>query len=282
LSHNNICEKNLFINTKCIWKLNGFELSSSFSNTKKDFILKIKPFKKNNLSPEEETENLDHLDKGHNYTLDVYSWAIMFNELLSRRIIDENDCSYLKNCLDSNPTRRPRIDSALNLNLFKSSKLITSNQNEKNQEQMQLIDEQLKLIAEFNSNEKFNQENESIDKLVVYIRDLSDKLDHNEQNYEFLVNENFINFLLQPIMFFSEKIRQNILPSILIPKTATNGKMSCSFINENKYTAYVVPHILNLFLLKILNVRLVLLDYFHYFIYFIKNNDALRYEILPE
>ena len=271
--------------------MNGFELSSSFSNTKKDYILKIKPFKKVNLAPEEESENLDHLDKGFNYTLDVYSWAIMFNELLllsssnggPSRINDENDCLYLKNCLDTNPIKRPRIDAALDLSLFKTSKLVTSsNQNDQNKDRMQLIDEQLKLISEFNSNEKFNQENECIDKLVAYIRELSDKLDKNEQNYEFLVNENFVNFLLQPFMFFSETIRKTILPSILIPKTITNGKITSSFINENKYTAYVLPHILSLFLLKILNVRLVLLDYFQYFIYFIKNNDTLRYEILPE
>ena len=298
MSHNNICERNLFINTKFIWKLNGFELSSSFQNTKKDWILAIKPFKAANLTPEEESEKLDYLDKGQApYSLDVYSWALMFNEILlnsqqTSNDANDSDCKFLKSCLETNAEMRPRIDAALDLNLFKSSKIHTSinntNQTEHNKARKKLLDEQMSLIEEFNSNEKFNneKENECADKLVAYLKDLSEKIDKNEKNYEFLVNENFINFLLQPFMFFSEKIRKFILPAILIPKSTNESGGSRvelnSFINENKYTAYVLPHILSLFLLKILIVRLVLLDYFQHYIYFIKNTDTLRHEILPE
>ena len=298
MSHNNICEKNLIINTKFIWKLNGFELSLSNLNMKKENLLKIKPFKKGNLTPEEESEKLDHVEKSYQYTIDVYSWALMFNELLNSHNYvnnennDSNDYKYLKECLDTSPQNRPKIDAALDMNFFKSSKLLTTNNNssntiveQQNKERTNLLDEQLAFINEFNANEKYNQkDNEYTDKLINYIKDLTAKLERNEQAYEYLVNENFINFILQPFMFFSEKIRRVVLPTILTPKFANNcNDMAIRpFINENKYTAYVLPHILSLFLLKILNIRLVLLDYFKYFVYFIKNNDTLRYEILPE
>jgi hypothetical protein len=292
LSHNNICEKNIYINTKFIWKLNGFDLSLSFQNMTKDNLIKIKPFKKSNLTPEEETEQFGHFEvKSFFHSIDVYCWAIMFNELLNSHSYlnnsDASDYKYLKECLDVVAVNRPKIDGALELSLFKLSKLLPNDHPQQHFEHnKELLNEQLALINEFSLNENYSElENESVDKLISYIEDLARKLECEEHTYDFLINENFINFLLQPFMFFSDKIRKFILPAILVARSsggAVVGSEIQPFINENKYVAYVLPRILSLFLLKILCVRLVLLDYFQYFIYFIRNNDTLRFEILPE
>jgi hypothetical protein len=54
------------------------------------------------------------------------------------------------------------------------------------------------------------------------------------------------------------------------------------FIDLDKYKAFVLPRILNLFSMHIAPVRLVLLEYFPFYIYLINDTDTLKYELLPE
>lgn len=139
-----------------------------------------------------------------------------------------------------------------------------------------------------------------------------------------LVNEKLIDVLLKPFMFFSERVRSDIFPAILLPKspafnkpsvlnidhmllqmkemnkattlTGDDGKkkrddpnVSSSsssrlepFLDVDKYKAFVLPRILSLFSMRSTQIRIVLLQYFPFYVPFITDQDTLKYEILPE
>lgn len=54
------------------------------------------------------------------------------------------------------------------------------------------------------------------------------------------------------------------------------------FIDLDKYKAFVLPRVLNLFSMHSTQIRLVLLEYFPFYVMYINDPDTLRYEILPE
>jgi hypothetical protein len=135
---------------------------------------------------------------------------------------------------------------------------------------------------------------------------------------EHLLNEKLVDLLLSPFMFFSEKVTKNIFPSVFIPKgeLRINNKRSFDYLknfmlsngsdavaatataaaNENtnghrhlepfmdlsKYKVFVLPRILNLFSMHSTQIRLVLLEYFPFYITLVNDLDTLKYEILPE
>ena len=54
------------------------------------------------------------------------------------------------------------------------------------------------------------------------------------------------------------------------------------FMDLDKYKAFVLPRIINLFSMHSTQIRLVLLEYFPFYITLVNDSDTLRYEILPE
>ena len=130
-----------------------------------------------------------------------------------------------------------------------------------------------------------------------------------------LVNEKLIDFLLKPFMFFSPKVREQIFPFLFIPKqyfcmektmfqqsvdsfyysiyqNFLKNKISHSayktkdtiepFIEMSKYRTFVIPRILNLMTMHSTQIRLVLLEYFPFYVNEIDDVDTLQFEILPE
>ena len=312
VSHNNISEQCIFINSRHEWKLNNFELSLPFSKVNRTNLREIYEFKcKNAITPEE--EHLDDLTKPmpksdmnitlklYPHSIDVYGWAMLMLNILSKYLSEE--IQELEVYLSKDIEFRPKLQNALNMKIFDSYR------NSSVENKLNLSDNH---IDTKNDNEttsiidqlKFSDCNElelNLPKLIDYLKLLHIKHDD--------VNEKLVDFLLSPCMFFKDKIRNEIFPSVFIPKeeTTTNTTRAMNlhfysnfthfkkfaqdkqlhfilepFIPMNKYKAFVLPRILNLFSMRSTQIRLVLLEYFPFFISHINDMDTLRYEILPE
>lgn len=275
ISHNNINENSLCLNSKLSWKLSSFEYSIEFNDLTISSFNRIKENKsKFCILPEESDQQLLSTifsSTRYYHTIDAYCWALMICNLINKHEFNLNnimhDYETFKCFLDADPTRRPNLEQGLQLSIFTKSE---------NKQESILIDK--------NNLLKYTDDDPNLDR---YLNDLIDFL--NESIFNDSITEATVDFLLSPYMFFLSKARQDILPFVLIPSNNTHkiqrNRDKClknSILNDDKYKTYVLPRVLNLFSLRILQIRLVLLEYFKYYICFINNQDILKYELLPE
>ncbi len=234
----------------------------------------------------------------------------------------EDDDKYcmeeLEKFLNKDPMQRPTLIYALNLNLFD---VYTSNGNMNTSNS--IANSLNSSVHEFVENSSsVNPENDTFDplkiddltqleynwpKLMAYLKNAT------QNNANILLNERLIDFLLSTFMFFSDKARRFIFPSIFIPKenrfsvnnnNNNNTRINLNYLktfflaNENdlkdenmvlepfisvdKYKAFVLPKILNLFSMRSSQIRIVLLEYFPFYITLVNDFDTLKYEILSE
>lgn len=304
ISHNNICTSSINLNPKQTWKLNNFELSLPFSDLNSHTISQIYEFKdKNSVTPEEELvskgmakKDLDSILKEYPYCLDSYAWAMLVVKLLytnnktgsQTNIIDDEDedCS-LEDYLSNDPKKRPHIKAAIELQFFDVCKNSFCGVSQDKFDPFKIQN-----LSDLESN---------VENLLDYLKDIC-KMETKVKKK--ILNENLIDFLVSPIMFFSQRIREKILPSVLIPSELNEKKMLNNFylyknwnlnkefigeelslqplIDLDKYKAFVVPRILSLFTMRSLQIRKVLLQFFPFYIHLINDLDTLKYEILPE
>lgn len=317
MSHNNLSESCIYVNCKQVWKLNDFELALSFNDLTRENLRSIYEFKqKNAITPEEEanfhnsSENKLDLNRIYHeapHSIDAYGWALTILNLLPNNKVKSfktffgddatnekefiNSNEQLEFYLSSNPTERPTLKSALDIKLFDLYKYNSDTTS---------IESQLFRIDNLEDLET------NFSKLLDYLSELKPSS----------VNEKLIDFLLAPFMFFSARIQKEVFPLLFIPKELyvgeenfqakidfknfyfsiyqnfTGGKcmhnemtMGVSiepFMDLNKYKTFVIPRILNLITMHSTQIRLVLLEYFPFYISHINDNDSLLYEILPE
>ena len=304
LSHNNICATSIYLNSKQTWKLNNFELSLLFSDLNVQNLAQIYEYKdKNSVTPEEELiskgmskPDLNTILKAHPYCLDSYAWAMLVVKMLytdnklgsNTNIIDDEDedCS-LEDYLSNDPKKRPSIKSAIELQCFDVCKNFNcaNSQDKFDPLKIQNLND---LESNFNN---FREYLADICKMETKLR-------------KKMLNENLIDFLMSPIMFFSSRVREKILPIVLIPSKTNDNEMVSGFNSKNKwnfkidqkneelcleplidsdrYKAFVLPRILSLFTMRSVQIRVVLLEYFPFYVQLINDTDTLKYEILPE
>ena len=98
ISHNNINESCIYLNTKQVWKINDFELALNFADLNRENLKSIYEFKsKSAITPEEELEvlmdsgntiknskfDMDLIYKQHPHSIDSYAWAMLVFNLLT-------------------------------------------------------------------------------------------------------------------------------------------------------------------------------------------------------
>ncbi len=228
----------------------------------------------------------------------------MDDEDLDEDFLDSLD--ELEVYLHKDASVRPRLSNALNLKLFNLYKNFS--QSETSLKESHVVTFQsLALTSNKEENRKnefdpfklnnLNDIEENWAQLADYMQNITSK---NMQKKCSLINEKLIDFLLTPFMFFSPKMCKLLLPSVLIPKNSQVSQSSLNltsltdedsdllrkqfepFIELDKYKAFVIPRILNLFTIHSSQIRLVLLKYFPYYVHHINDTDTLKYEILPE
>jgi len=232
------------------------------------------------------------------------------NEINKEEEIDEDmydSLDELEVYLDKNPSIRPRLSHALNVKLFNMYKNFSQSEETSVKEARSLTFKSLALSANKEEEQKsefdpfklnnLNDIESNWKQLADYMQNITCK---SMQKKHTLINEKLIDFLLTPFMFFSPKMCQLLLPSVLTPKNTKNSQLNLNltclrdddqdqlfkqfepFIELDKYKAFVIPRILNLFSMHSSQIRLVLLKCFPFYVHHINDMDTLKYEILPE
>ncbi len=254
--------------------------------------------------------DLDKVYQQAPHAIDAYGWALTILNLLpnsnqiksfksffgdeSSNTNRANDQQQLELYLSTEPTERPTLGCALKIQLFD---LYRKNPDSglENSDLSQLL-----AIDNLEDLEK------NIDKLIEYLSKLSSDM----------VNEKLVEFLLEPFMFYSERIRKEVLPLIFIPKEVYVGEENfrnridfsnfyysvytdyvggkCMqnemtlgvsiepFMEMSKYKTFVIPRVLGLMSMHTMQIRLVLLEYFPFYVGLINDEESLKYEVLPE
>lgn len=313
LSHNNLSENCIYLNCRQVWKLNDFELAISFDKLTRDTLKDIYEFKhKNAITPEEEASykdigNYKELDRTMQqvpHAIDAYGWALtILNLLPSENQVKSfksffgddsgagGDAKQLELYLSADPIERPNLESALKIGLFDLYRV----GDETNSDETHLF--KIDNLEELDQN---------FDKLLDYLCNLKPEK----------VNEKLIEFLLLPFMFYSDRMRREVFPMVFVPKEVyvnesnfqnqidfnnfhfsvyhdfvsekcrrnemTMGVSIEPFMEMNKYKTFVVPRVLELMSMHSLQIRLVLLEYFPFYVGMINDEESLRYEVLPE
>ena len=285
ISHNNICESNIYINTMMTWKLGGMELSADFSELTVDKFRKLKRLKSADcILPEEESsdsqERLSLLfaSRSHLHAIDAYCWALMLSNMLSSCAGELNGDANFEKFLSLDPTERPQMSVALTLSMFKPSRSDNTAEKSRN-------------LFTLSNLFRFKSDTEIDAFLQQVVNEFFELIASGNDEF---IDEKMIEFLLSPYMFFFDRMREQVLPLILTPKSHVATKVGKNltltqsasaakiFIGDEKYKTYVLPRVLNLFRMRSFVIRATLLEYFHAYLPFIQNLDALRYEILPE
>lgn len=232
---------------------------------------------------------------------------------------DDESLRDLELYLNKDPKLRPSMNEALNLKLFElyrdSSTSNSSNLSENNTNDSSADLKDLSNQSNFDPFKLTNLDDleNNLTKLVDYLSELVKNEKETKKPNKILpnlqLNEKLIDFLLSPFMFFSPNVTKQIFPSLFIPKEEytkfKNNSLNMiyyhnclnnsniyheendvnilkPFIDLDKYKAIVLPRILNLFSMRSMQIRIVLLEYFPFYIQYINDFDTLRYEILPE
>jgi serine/threonine protein kinase len=221
--------------------------------------------------------------------------------------------------LNKDPQQRPNMNEALNLKLFdlyrdsstnNSSYLSENNTNDSSSDIKDISNQSN--FDPFKLNNLDDLEN-NLTKLIEHLNEIVKSEKETKKSAKALpnlqLNEKLIDFLLSPFMFFSTNVTRQIFPSLFIPKEEykkfknnslnmiyyhnclnnsslyqeeNSNNILKPFIDLDKYKAIVLPRILNLFSMRSMQIRIVLLEYFPFYIQYINDFDTLKYEILPE
>ena len=211
--------------------------------------------------------------------IDAYGWAMCIINLLPSSASDPFE--QLETFLSKEPSQRPTFHAALNLKLFDYNKQTLSTTQSSSNSCVTAVKPsfdpyQITSLDDLETN--YSQ-------LVDYLASLTD---------ECLVNEKLIDFLLSPLMFFSNKVRKNIFPSLFIPKDVSSSPIIDSFysyslnlskettaklkpfLSLNNYKAFIIPRVLSLFSIHSTQIRLGLLEFFPFYAPHINDNDTLK------
>ena len=95
----------------------------------------------------------------------------------------------------------------------------------------------------------------------------------------YVAEENFQNKIDFQNLYFS--VYQNFVGNKCMHNEMTMAVSFEPFMELEKYKTFVIPRILNLMTMHSTQIRLLLLEYFQFFIGQINDNDSLHYETLP-
>ncbi|CAI9716038.1 protein-associating with the carboxyl-terminal domain of ezrin-like [Octopus vulgaris] len=254
ISHNNICQSSIFVTKDGTWKLGGFEHACHFEQLTPKFLENCRALRSQSaISPEEKADNLCISSKAM-HVLDAYSFGKLAEEFFDQlkelgdlfktfelRIQDEY--------LSRDPKQRPPLKCLLTDRLFKYENHFL---------EVKLFLKNITLKSSEEKTDFFSQ-------VVSMLQEYSEEL----------VGSQLIHLLLSRFVVLNKDAEEFLLPSLLIPQQAQNNDSSekssstpCSLpiFSKPVFKKYVIPELVNIFKVREVHIRLLLLKYFRYYV----------------
>ncbi|KAK9296864.1 hypothetical protein QLX08_009261 [Tetragonisca angustula] len=254
VSHNNLCESSIYVTPEGCWKLGGLECLCKFNDLTTSYLQKIRTYRyEKAISFNEDTTAPTNFT-----TIDVYAFGILAENILRSK--DPEDVPSLlefkqfckENLQNSDPSLRCELSQILQHPFFTHDFMRI----------YAFLDE----LPLKNSKEK-----------EIFFGTLITQLRIFPEN---IVAEQLGRLLLSRIVLLDTTAQEQLLPFILKPKDG-NDDTDSNLFSISTFKVYLVPKLLQMFCIRDVSIRLVLLSYFNSFVHTFQV-DELKSQVLPE
>ncbi|XP_031844176.1 protein-associating with the carboxyl-terminal domain of ezrin isoform X2 [Nomia melanderi] len=253
-SHNNICGSVIYVTSEGCWKLGGLECLSKFKELTPAYLKKIKNYRyEKAISPDEGTTILST-----SFTaIDAYAFGVLAEDILKLKHSDVPSLLAFKqfckeDLQNTDPCLRSNLSSVLRHPFFTHDFM-----------RIHAFLEELPL--------KSNQEKEIFfGNLIVQLRTFPENI----------VAEQLGRLLLSRMVLLDSTAQEKLLPFILKPRDGKDNVDNNLFV-VSTFKAYLVPKLLQMFCIRDVSIRLVLLSHFNSYVHTFQA-DELKSRVLPE
>ncbi|CAG9853791.1 unnamed protein product [Phyllotreta striolata] len=257
VSHNNICLTSIYLSIDGNWKLAGMEYLCKYSELSCDYLMKTKSGRYNKSIDPNEEKIIDNKSKRKD-AVDIYGFGVLVCEIFQSK--SDADLpqlvpflDYCKNELkNADVSKRPTFKTILEHEFFNHDFITIHSY---------LLELPLK-----SDNDKTH-----------FFQNLSEKLLKFDEG---IVASQLSGLLLSRLVLLNKIAQNNLLPQLLTPRNGTE-ETSTSIFSESNFKKFVCPKLLEIFKVRDVEIRLLLLNYFPKFMYAF-TKEALQINILPE
>ncbi|XP_028140589.1 protein-associating with the carboxyl-terminal domain of ezrin [Diabrotica virgifera virgifera] len=259
VSHNNLCISSIYVSKEGNWKLAGMEFLCKYKDLTVDYLNKCKSNRySKSVDPNE--EKLFQMSSTRKDFIDIYAFGVLASDLL-KTFKDESDMDSLESfigfckneLLNTDFSKRPTFKSILEHEFFNND-FIT-------------INSFLLELPVKNDNEKLN-----------FFQNLKHRLFKFEEE---LVASQLSGLLLSRLVLLNKTAQTSFLPFLLTPQTGDENEETSTLFSENTFKKYLCPKLLEIFKVRDVEIRLLLLSFFPKYMHTF-NHEDLQNRILPE
>lgn len=254
MCHLNLCMSSIYVNSNGSWRLGGFEHLWPKKEVNQTLLERSQPYRYINALDKDETKRDSVVG------IEIFAFGVLCEEILSNRKKSStipNVTEFRKFCVEqlrnADAKNRPSLSTILQHSYFNQDFI--------------LVHSFLSELPLKNQTEKQS-----------FFTSLIDRLHEFDET---VVGTELIDLILSRIVLLDETAKLCVLPFILQPRSDCDSSSAPIFSPET-FTKYVSPKIRQLFLVRDIQIRLVLLEYFATYMEYFESKEVLTNQILPQ
>lgn len=252
MRHLNVCLNSIYVNLNGAWRLGGFEHLWSKEEVNHTILERSKPYRYINGLDKDETKH-DSIQ-----AIESFAFGVLCEEILNNRKIIATD--YRKYCIEhlrnANAKNRPSLSAILQHSYFNQDFI---------------------LIHSFLSELPLKT---PIEKQTFF----TSLLDRLREFDESVIGTELIDLIFSRIVLLDDTAKLCVLPFILQPRKdcESNSATITPIFSPETFTKFVVPKVKQLLMVRDVQIRLVLLEYFTAYVDYFESREELTEQILPQ
>lgn len=257
MCHLNVCTSSIYVNSSGSWRLGGFEHLWSKKEVNQTLLERSQPYRYINALDKDETKR-DSI-----YAIESFAFGVLCEEILSNRKSSTtipNVAEFRKYCVEhlrnANAKSRPSLSEILKHSYF---------------------NQDFVLIHSFLSELPLKNQIEK----QTFFTNLVDRLREFDET---VIGTELIELILSRMVLLDETAKLCVLPFVMQPRNdcESNSAPITPIFSSETFTKYVAPKIKQLFLVRDVPIRLVLLEYFAAYMDYFESKEDLTKQILPQ
>lgn len=257
MCHLNVCTSSIYVNSTGSWRLGGAEHLWPKKEVTQTLLERSQPYRYSNAVDEDETK------RNSPQSIESFAFGVLCEEILSSRkqsstipIVAEFRKYCVENLRNANVLNRPSLSKILQHSYF-------------NQDFIQIHS----FLSELPLKNQIEKQ--------TFFTEVVDRLRHFDET---VIGAELIELILSRIVLLDETAKMCVLPFVLQPRIdcESNSAPITPIFSPESFTKFVAPKVKQLFLVRDIQIRLVLLEYFSAFMDYFESKEVLRNQILPQ
>lgn len=258
MCHLNVCTLSIYVNSNGAWRLGGFEHLWPQNEVNQTLLERSQPYRYINALDKDETKYDTH------FAIEPFAFGVLCEEILSNRKMNTttipNVADFRKYCVEylrnADASIRPSLSDILQHSYFNQDFMLVHS-----------------FLSELPLKNQFDKQS--------FFTGLVDRLRVFDES---VIGSELIDLILSRIVLLDETAKLCVLPFVLQPNNdcEPNPTPIAPIFSPKAFTKYVAPKINQLFLVRDIQIRLVLLEYFPAYMDYFESKDVLTNQILPQ